>query len=88
MKHKRPKLKPCPFCGGPVHIVVSDDEGNVHGDSYEDDPWSGLSYQLSHTVEDGPDCPIATEADEQATIGSFSYPLPEYAAEAWNKRVP
>ena len=31
------KLKPCPFCGGKVHIVVTDDEGNrLRYDIYKD----------------------------------------------------
>ena len=25
------KLKPCPFCGGKVSLVLCDDEGNLHG---------------------------------------------------------
>lgn len=46
------ELKKCPFCGkNAVYIGVCDDEGNFHGRlgcEYEQDPWSGLSYDLHH----------------------------------------
>lgn len=58
----------CPFCGREVRIVVCDDEGNIHPDEYEDDPWSGLGYMLVHEEADGVQCPIATEPDNAATL--------------------
>ncbi len=43
-------LKPCPFYGGKAAIVCCDDEGNIHGDDYENDPWSGITIRRSHGV--------------------------------------
>ena len=46
------ELKRCPFCGkNAVYIGVCDDEDNFHGHlgcEYEQDPWSGLFYDLHH----------------------------------------
>lgn len=78
-------LTRCPFCGGEVHIILCDDEGNHRLDSYADDPWSGLGYLLYHSEVDNPDCPIAHEEDSQ--FGRRIYDTPEQAEEAWNQRV-
>ena len=67
----------CPFCGREVRIVVCDDEGNIHPDEYEDDPWSGLGYMLVHEEADGVQCPIATEPDEP--LGRLIYDSREEA---------
>ena len=57
------ELKRCPFCGkNSVYIGVCDDEGNFHGRlgcEYEQDPWSGLSYDLHH--EGWGKCILCTE---------------------------
>lgn len=74
----------CPFCGREVRIVVCDDEGNIHPDEYEDDPWSGLGFMLVHEEEDGIDCPIATEQGE--TLGHLIYDSREEAIYIWGKR--
>lgn len=73
----------CPFCGGTVWIAVCDDEGNLHSDSYADDPWSGLSYGLMHGHNDVPEdefCPIAVD---DTYIGRYLFDDAEEAAIAW-----
>lgn len=90
---KKPIHKPlsdklfCPFCGGEVHIVVTDEEGNLHPEEgYEDDPWSGLEYHLMHSDEDVPSdqiCPIAMDGE---LLGEYGYKTRERAVEIWNSR--
>ena len=81
-------LKSCPFCGGKATIVCCDDEGNIHGDDYENDPWSGLGYQIRHSHEENEDCPIATYAVDGAIVGGvYIYDTREEAIEAWNRRT-
>lgn len=82
------KLKCCPFCGGKATIICCDDEGNLHGDDYKDDPWSGLGYQIRHSHEENEDCPIARYAEDGAIIGGvYIYDTREEAIKAWNRRV-
>ena len=42
------ELKPCPFCGGKVSLVLCDDEGNLHDEAYRERPYSGLGFMLHH----------------------------------------
>ena len=76
------ELKPCPFCGGKVSVVILDDEGNIKDKEYERDPYSGLSYAMAHDDPNGA-CPIAT----------YDEPLPwlydsrDSVAHAWNRRA-
>ena len=87
--HYGPNVLKCPFCGGEVLIKVCDDEGNIHEEpGYEQDPWSGVGYQLWHAVgENTPrPCPIARYEGE-AEIGIHIYDSRKEAAEAWNRRT-
>nr|DAO91958.1 MAG TPA: restriction alleviation protein [Caudoviricetes sp.]DAR75205.1 MAG TPA: restriction alleviation protein [Caudoviricetes sp.] len=81
------ELKRCPFCGkNAVYIGVCDDEGNFHGRlgcEYEQDPWSGLSYDLHH--EGWGKCILCTDGDNQS-MGGVLFDTAEDAIEAWNKR--
>lgn len=76
------ELRPCPFCGGEVSVVVLDEEGNVRDEEYERDPYSGLSYAVAHDDPNGA-CPIAT----------YDAPLPwlydsrDSVAHVWNRRA-
>ena len=82
-------LKPCPFCGGEIRIIVCDDEGNRHDDEYENDPWSGLGYMLYHDIADvseGEKCPIARHEGE-GELGIWIYDARQDAIEAWNRRA-
>ncbi|MBO5969877.1 MAG: hypothetical protein J6S14_15425 [Clostridia bacterium] len=57
--------KPCPFCGGDFYAHICDDEGNIHGQDYLEDPWSGLSYMIVHNQATGAheDCPMMNMYD-------------------------
>ncbi len=79
------RLKPCPFCGGDVEFWIMDDEFNIKGNDYVDNPWSGLRYGLSHMESSNDGCPIATE--DGALLGVYGYDTKEEAAIAWNRRV-
>ena len=79
-------LKPCPWCDVPATVMVCDEEGNIHDDGYEDDPWSGLKFALRHDEDNaGRDCPIATE--NGAILGNWLYDTREEAENAWNRRA-
>ena len=75
-----PELKPCPFCGCKSKIVQCDDEGNVRGEEYENNPWSGLGYRIVHESDD---CPIYTCEDGYNLI----YDSREQAENHWNTRA-
>jgi hypothetical protein len=82
------ELKPCPFCGGEISLVLCDDEGNLHDESYRERPYSGLGCMLHHAHEDNPECPIASyECDGGILGGVYIYDTEEQAVEAWNSRV-
>lgn len=82
------ELKPCPFCGGKVNLVLCDDEGNLHDEVYRERPYSGLGFMLRHAHEENLGCPIASyECDGGILGGVYIYDTEEQAAEAWNRRV-
>ena len=80
-------LKPCPFCGSTIRIIACDDEGNTHNEDYENNPFSGLGYQLYHDITDDSEnkCPIAGH-EYEGTMGVWIYDTREEAIEAWNRR--
>ena len=79
------ELKPCPFCGGKVNIIICDDEGNHHSEEYKSNPWSGLGFMLEHNEEDNTDCPIAHEKGAQ--LGRWIYDTRDEAVKYWNRRT-
>lgn len=82
------KLKPCPFCGGKVSLVLCDDEGNLHDEAYREHPYSGLGFMLHHAHEENPECPIASYECDGGILGRvYIYDTEEQAAEAWNRRA-
>lgn len=82
------ELKPCPFCGGKVSLVLCDDEGNLHDEAYREHSYSGLGFMLHHAYEENPECPIASyECDGGILGGVYIYSTKEQAAEAWNRRA-
>lgn len=88
MKTDEIKLKPCPFCGSKVSLVLCDDEGNLHDEAYREHPYSGLGFMLHHAHEENPECPIASYECDGGILGRvYIYDTEEQAAEAWNRRV-
>jgi hypothetical protein len=82
------EMKPCPFCGGEVSLILCDDEGNLHDESYRERTYSGLGFMLHHAHEDNPECPIASyECDGGILGGVYIYDTEEQAVEAWNRRA-
>ena len=82
------ELKPCPFCGGKVGLVLCDDEGNMHDEAYREHPYSGIGFMLHHAYEENPQCTIARyECDGGSLGGVHIYDTEEQAAEAWNRRA-
>ena len=82
------ELKPCPFCGGSVKIVLCDDEGNLHDEDYALRPYSGVDFKIRHTHEENPECPVAQYEEDGGIVGGvYIYDTEEQATESWNKRV-
>lgn len=82
------ELKACPFCGGKFSIEVCDDEGNIHEEAgYEQNPWSGLGYKITHSHEENEKCPIAKYSEDGAEMGIWIYDTMEEAIEAINRRA-
>lgn len=78
------ELKSCPFCGGQASLWVSDREGNIRDEDYENDPWSGLGFQIRHEQINNQGCPIASH--EHESVGILIYDSREEASDTWNNR--
>ena len=76
------KLKPCPFCGAEMNILLTDEEGNLRDKEYESNPWSGIIYWLTHPV----DCVIGTHSGE--SLGCCGYDTREELIQRWNDSQP
>ena len=79
----------CPFCGGEVTLVVCDDEGNIHDNEYENNPWSGLGYMLYHDLTNCPNgliCPIAGH-EEEGVLGAYIYDTRAEAVSVWSSQM-
>lgn len=76
------ELKPCPFCGSEVSVVILDDEGNIKDKEYERDPYSGLCYAVAHDDPNGT-CPIATYDEPLPLL----YDSRDDVAHVWNSRA-
>ena len=83
------ELKTCPFCGGEVHIIPCDNEGNIHlEEGYQEHPWSGLAFGIMHDEADIPEektCPIASFEEDGSILGTFTYDTKEEAINTWNQ---
>ena len=79
------KLLPCPFCGGKATIIVCDDKGNIQGNDYLKEPYSGISYAIGHYFSQNEECPISHF--ENITLGTLLYETKQEAIKTWNKRV-
>lgn len=81
-----PKIKPipCGVCGELPVIVLTDDEGNVQAEWYLDNPYSGVSYSITHPIDYMKNCPLATHHDNDGFIGRDQYLTKEDAIKAWN----
>jgi len=79
------ELKPCPFCGREISIDVRDEEGNLRNEKYLNDPWSGVSFSISHPLLGNLNCPIANHDGEQ--VGCLLFDSKEKLAECWNHRA-
>ena len=82
------KLKTCPFCGGTVRLQITDGKGNWRDKNYIENPYSGIGYVLVHNTNNSEyECPIATYAEDETSLGKWIYNSKKRAAEAWNRRV-
>ena len=82
------ELKPCPFCGKSVNVLICDGEGNKKDEEYAKNPYSGLTYAIEHTahidITSGINCPIAHLRGDH--LGIFLYDSMEELIENWNRR--
>lgn len=74
------RLEPCPWCKCRPRLQLTDEEGNFRGESYLENPYSGVGYVIVHT--ESPTCPIATCGVE--FVGGMVYDTEEEAIKTWN----
>lgn len=76
------KLKPCPFCGNEVSMVLVDDSGNIRDPDY-----GATDYAIYHPGKDPykNGCVLETLPEDVVTRGIYN--TEEECAEAWNRRI-
>ena len=77
-------LDTCPFCGKRVEIAIRDDEGNPRDLDYLQDPWSGLSFSISH--RENKDCILNADPSDWEYVGHMLYDNLAELVDAWNTR--
>lgn len=77
-------LDTCPFCGKRVEIAILDAEGNPRDLDYLDEPWSGLSFSLSH--RENKECVLYADPCDEQYVGNHIYDDLGELVEVWNNR--
>ena len=77
-------LDTCPFCGKSVEIAIRDYEGNPRDLYYLQDPWSGLSFSISH--RENKDCILNANPSDWEYVGHKLYYNIDELVDAWNTR--
>ena len=77
-------LDTCPFCGKRVEIAIRDAEGNPRDLDYLQDPWSGLSFSISH--RENKDCILNADPSDWEYVGHKLYDTAHELVDAWNTR--
>lgn len=77
-------LDTCPVCGKRVEIAILDDEGNPRDLDYLQDPWSGLSFSISH--RENKDCILHADPSDGEYVGHKLYDNIDELVDAWNTR--
>lgn len=82
IKEAESQLKPCPFCGKSVEIMICDYDGNPKDAEYLKDPWNGLAFVITHNGA----CLMYCNKDENLCIGQFRFESLISLVNTWNHR--
>lgn len=79
----------CPFCGGEVHLVLTDTFGNHYTaeEAKELNRETGWGYVHEEKDVEGTFCPIATFDDCNMTLGVNMFKTKSMAIKIWNHRA-